>query len=320
MTGVAVVGTHVRRLDDPGANLEESVFHAARATLAAAGRTIDDVDAVVISCVDQVDGRVIEGMVTSGAAGGVGRDLTVTPSASEHALVLAYLRLLAGLGRTVLALAWCKPSEGVDPGHAEVVSAEPFLLRPLGMNLAVAAGLQANAYLARHGGDPAGAAELPGTADVVCGAVLTTDPGDRPAAWMRGVGWASDRYELGERDLSRLAALEIAAGTAYAAAGVTDPPTQIDVAEVQRLSRVGLYAACEALGLSPPGHGFESAGGPVVNPTGEDLADAAPAAGFVRLARAAAHAMATPGSTAVGAALHGFAGQGAAVMVFGGRS
>ncbi|HEY0638130.1 MAG TPA: hypothetical protein VGD67_10825 [Pseudonocardiaceae bacterium] len=322
---VAVVGTHVSYLDDPDRNLEEVLFEASNATLAAAGITMDDVDAIVVSCTDQVDGRVIEGMVAAGPTGGVGRDLTITPSASEHAFVLGYLRLLAGLGSTglgstVLTMSWSKPSEGVDPRHAELVMAEPFLLRPLGMNLAIAAGLQASAYQAAHGGVagpdapaagvvawPLTRADLPGSADVVAGAVLTTEPGDRPATWIRGAGWASDRYELGERDLTRLAALGTAADTAYRAAGITDPAAAVDHAEVQRLSRVGLLAAYRELGLPPP------------DPEPEPLPEGVPAAGFVRLARAAAHGIAHPGTTTVGAALHGFAGQGAAVVVFGGR-
>jgi acetyl-CoA C-acetyltransferase len=130
-------------------SLEEMIFEVAQSALRDAKLSIEDVDTVVISANDQRDGRVISSMVTAGAVGAVGRDLTTIPSAGEHAFIYAYLRLRAGLSRVVLALAWSKPSEGVDPAHAELVSAEPFYLRPIGMNDTIAAALHAAAYRRR---------------------------------------------------------------------------------------------------------------------------------------------------------------------------
>src|SRR6185312_5459199 len=126
-------------------SLEEMIFDGAQRTVADAGLTLDDVDAVVVSGTDQVDGRVISVMVTSGAAAGVGRDLTMIASSGEHALIYGYLRLLAGQGRNVLVLGWGKPSESIAPDHAQLVAAEPFILRPTGMNDTVDAALQASA-------------------------------------------------------------------------------------------------------------------------------------------------------------------------------
>src|SRR5918997_2027157 len=148
---VAVVGAHhtplAYRVDDR--SLEELVFAAASGALADAGLTRDDIDGVVLATADQMSGRVIESMVVNGAAGGVGQDVTTLASAGEHALVYGYLRLRAGLGRRLLVVAWSKASESVDPRHAERVAAEPFLLRPLGVDAGIAAGLQASAYAAR---------------------------------------------------------------------------------------------------------------------------------------------------------------------------
>jgi acetyl-CoA C-acetyltransferase len=362
---IAVIGayhTPIRRVVDDQ-SLEEMIFDAARATLADAALTWSDIDAIVIATSDQYQGRVIESMVTAGAAGAVGKDLTTVASAGEHAFVYAYLRLLAGQGKRVLALTWGKPSESVDPWHAELVEAEPFYLRRLGMNHAIAAALQANAYRERFGLQdgaveavlahraeastranammapssspeqdrliawPLRTADLPHQCDVAAGMVLATAasvPDGHPAAWIDGVGWMTDRYELGERDLSGFAAL---AGAAKRAMRGFSDGSFPDVVEVQEISSIGSFAACEALGLCPLGEGAKSATGakPVVNPSGGNLpAHPGNAAGFLRLLSAAqqvrgraadVQVMPYP-ATAVGATLHGFAGQGATVAAF----
>lgn len=360
---VALVGgyhtTVARRVTDR--SLEEMIFEAATGALLDAGLGIDDIDGIVLTTSDQASGRVIESMVTNGAAGGVGRDVTTLASAGEHALVYAYLRLLAQQGHRLLVVAWSKESESLDPQHAQRVAAEPFLLRPLGMDLSVAAGLQASAYAARHGIDadavsalrdqrwqtaskvhgdavsqdaavpgdyvawPLTSGDLPQVVDVACAAVLAVEDAvsqNQDPAWVTGVGWSTDRYNLGERDLSRFEALASAASQAFDGRPTPDQA----VFEVQEISTVGAFAAYEALGLSLEGHGSEVVGrGVSVNPSGGNLpANPGNAAGFLRLLNAAQQVRGRAGAAqveprprqGVGATLHGFAGQGAAVMVF----
>lgn len=357
---VAVIGVHhtpVRR-DVVDQSLEEMVFAAARGALADAGLTIEDIDAVVLSTADQVGGRVIESMVTTGAAGGSGRDVTTVASSGEHAFAYAYVRLRAGQGRRVLVVVWSKESESVDPAHADRLGAEPFILRRLGMSSVAAAGLQASAYVGRHGHDPAAVAavraarseaaarvhgvtdgragehpvawplsdlDLPRGADMACAAVLAhadVVTADQTPAWITGVGWITERYDLGERDLTRFAALEEAARMAL---GGTGSAADADVVEVQEISSIGGFAACEALGLAPAGRGCDAAVGPSVNPSGGSLpVDPGNATGVLRFLAAAQQVRGRAGAaqleprprTAVGAALHGFAGQGAAVVAF----
>lgn len=362
---VAVIGAHhtplLEEVNDE--SLEEMIFAAAKGALSDATVGIEDIDAVVLATSDQVHGRVIESMVTSGAAGGVGRDVTTMASAGEHALVYGYLRLLAGQSTRVLVLAWGKPSESVTPEQAELVSAEPFLLRPVGMNLAVAAALQANTYRCRYGVPdwapravraardaahaaaygasidgagqrgglvawPLGVNDLPRPCDAAVGIVLARSEAATDAlapAWIRGAGWSSDRYDLGSRDLSRFEALEQAGRRAV---GTTMAVDDIDVLEVQEISTVGAFAAAEALGLAGPGLGatLTAGGWPPVNPSGGNLpADPGNASGLIRLACAANQARGRAGraqieprpALAMGAALHGFAGQAATVMLFG---
>src|SRR5690606_35595100 len=124
--------------------LEEMVFAASTEVLARAKVTRDEVGSIVISANDQTDGRVISCMVGAGPAGGVHHDVMMIAASGEHALIYAYLRLLAGEGSTVLVVGWAKPSESVHPDHAELVSAEPYVLRNIGMNQTIAAALQAS--------------------------------------------------------------------------------------------------------------------------------------------------------------------------------
>jgi acetyl-CoA C-acetyltransferase len=356
---IAAVGAHhtpyQRNVETQ--SLEELVFAAARGALADAGLTIGDIDAVVLSTTDQVEGRVIESMVVNGAAGGVGRDVTTMASSGEDAFAYAYLSLLAGQAERVLVAVWSKESEGLNPAHADWLCAEPFLLRRLGMSSVAAAGLQASAYAARHGLDQAaisalretrsaaataegavvdGSAtgrpvawpltdlDLPRPCDMACAAVLTTagriTPGQRPA-WIRGAGWATAQYDLSERDLSGFAALTAAARMALAGGQATD----FDVVEIQEISTVGAFGAAEALGLAPPGSGAAAALAPGVNPSGGNLfADPGNATGFLRIVQAAQQVRGAAGPVqvqprprrALAAALHGFAGQGAAVVAF----
>jgi hypothetical protein len=360
--GVAVVGcyhTAIRR-DVRDRSLEEMIFEAAQGALADAEITIDAIDGVILSTADQASGRVIESMVTSGAAGGVGRDVTTLASAGEHALVYAYMRLLAGQGQRLLVLSWSKTSESRGLKDVQRMSAEPFLLRPLGLDVTVAAGFQASAYQARFGLDadtvtkvrerryaaasaaygriapkpadlvawPLTAADLPQMADVACAMVVTAAPavGERDTpAWIRGVGWSTDRYELAERDLTRFVALESAARRAGVAALDADA-----VVEVDEISVIGGFAACESLGLCSPGQGGEFAAGDGtaslrVNRSGGSLpVNAGNASGFLRFLCAAQQVRGRAGGMqvdpwprhAIGAALHGFAGQGAAVVTF----
>lgn len=203
---VLTAGHHsaAERVDDR--SLEELIFAATSAAIAKAGLTPDQIDAVVISGNDQTDGRIISCMVSTGAAAGVGKNVTTVASAPEHAFTYAVMRLLAGQGSNVLVVGWSKPSESVHPEHAELVSADPFYVRPIGMNRQIAAALQASV-----GAGPAEAGtgylawplEAGSThSDGVCAVVLEArERGDRrPGAVVRGMGWAMDRYELGDRD------------------------------------------------------------------------------------------------------------------------
>lgn len=343
-------------------SLEEMVFEAARGALEDANLNIDEIDSVILSTTDQVEGRIIESMVTNGAAGGVGRDVTTLASAGEHAFIYGYLRLLADQGKRVLVVVWSKESESLDPVHADMLGAEPFLLRPLGMSSSIAAGLQASAYASRYGINadavrvvrtsrsgvaervhgleldeqldaslkawPLTKADLPRSCDVATAVVMVLGEEvtqEQSPAWIKGVGWSMDRYDLGERDLSQFSALQAAARMAL---GVQNNPSELDVVEAQEISSVASFAVCEALGLAALGEGSTVSAdrnGPKLNPSGGNLpANPGNATGFLRFVNAAQQVRGKAGNaqveprpkSALGAGVHGFAGQGAAVMIF----
>lgn len=314
---VAVVATHTvsaRSVDD--SSLEEMTFAASSTALAEAGLTAAAVDGVVIYGQDQMNGRVISCMVAAGPVGGVDRDVTMIASSGEHAMIHGYLRLLAGQGDSVLVVAWGKPSEGVHPEHAELVEAEPYLLRRLGMNHAVAAALQASRLHHRPRSEPTVAwplsrEELPAEYDAVHAVVLRRegrfDAGSE-VAWIRGIGWATDVYDLGARDLAEVAAVD---GVVHQLAGQGAPlPSVWDRAEIAAPSEPAVSAIAARLGLRQDcavNEGRPTAALPTSSLT----------AGFARMVAAAEAAGAHPGSVAGGVGMQGFAGQGAAAMVFG---
>lgn len=311
---VAARSVAAPRVDEQ--SLEEMTFAASSDALADAGLSASSVGSVVLYGQDQVNGRVISCMVASGPSGGVDRDVTMIASSGEHALVYAYLRLMAGQGDSVLVVAWGKPSEAVHPEHAELVAAEPYLLRRLGMNNAVAAALQASRLGHRPQGDgtvawPLGRDDLPQDHDAVHAAVLrregTFDAGSE-IAWIRGVGWAMDVYDLGARDLAAFSALD--GVVAQLADRGAPAPGEWAHAEIAAPSEPAVAAVVSRLRLRTDC---------VINEGGStaSLPTSQLTAGFVRMLNAAEAAGANPGSVAAGIGMQGFAGQGAAAMVFG---
>jgi acetyl-CoA acetyltransferase len=167
---------------------------------------------------------------------------------------------------------------------------------------------------------PVRALEMAPPADGVCAMVITTaerarNLRQRPV-YLRGMGWATDSYYLGQRDLTRFAALEVASRRAYAMAGITDPAAAFDLAEVYDSTAWHQLLACEALGFCGPGEsgGFLASRRLPVNPSGGCLS-AFPvfSAGLHRLAEACLQVSGRAGEHQVpGARLalaHGAAGQ-----------
>jgi acetyl-CoA C-acetyltransferase len=117
---------------------------------------------------------------------------------------------------------------------------------------------------------------------------------DRPV-WIQGVGSCQDSY-IRDRNLRKLDSLRTAATTAYKMAGIKDPSTEMDVAEVSEKFAHEELMIYEALGLCREGEGKKliengttGKGGKIpVNPSGGALgADPVCATGLVRVIEAA---------------------------------
>jgi len=354
-------------------NLEELIFEAASGALADARLAWRELDAVVIGASDLVDGRVISSMVTAGPAGSYMKDLLAVASSAEHAFVLAYLRLAAGVGDTALVAGWSKCSEAPIP-QVEQLSLDPFYRRHVGMDGLVAAALQAAAYRDRYrvledaaarvvvknrangtrnphaerrqrvtADDvlasplvawPLKALETPPLSDGACALVLARGERAgalrRPAAWVRGLGWASDTYWREPEDLVNSRALAAAAERAYRMAGVQAPRREIGVAEVYDVTPYHELMAYEGLGFCGPGEGarFVGDGQVSVNPSGGLLcANPFFASGLVRVAEAVLQVTGRAGGhqvegarRAVAHGASGLAGQAHTVVVLEGEA
>ncbi|MFO8056464.1 MAG: thiolase family protein [bacterium] len=135
--------------------------------------------------------------------------------------------------------------------------------------------------------------------DGCCALVLATEEKARQICdnpvWIEGVGFYNDAY-LRDRDLLKTRSLELAANKAYDMAGITDPLTQLDLAEVsERFSHEELMIY-DSLGLCREGGGrnmiekgiTDISGEFPVNPSGGALgADPVCATGLIRMVEAA---------------------------------
>jgi hypothetical protein len=153
--------------------------------------------------------------------------------------------------------------------------------------------------------------DLPGEHDGVHAAVLrrqgTFDAGSE-VAWISGIGWAMDVYDLGARDLAGWSALD--GVVAQLATQGAPSPARWDHAEIAAPSEPAVAVVAAKLGLRPEC---------VINEGGStaSLPTSQLTAGFVRMLNAAQAAGSAPGTVAAGIGMQGFAGQGAAAMVFG---
>jgi acetyl-CoA C-acetyltransferase len=118
----------------------------------------------------------------------------------------------------------------------------------------------------------------------------------RDVAWIRGMGWATEPGFIGDRDLSKAPSLDAACAQAYRAAGVKNPKTAFDVAEVADGTPYQELLAYEGLRLCARdgwgefvASGATARGGKLpVNPSGGALSfNPIFCAGLIRIAEAA---------------------------------
>lgn len=154
----------------------------------------------------------------------------------------------------------------------------------------------------------------------------------RDPIWIKGIGWSTDSYYLGQRDLGYNMSLERAARQAFRQAGVRDVK-QIDVFELEDQSGYHELLAYEALGLCDRGRAHELVGSGAtdvdgrhpVNPSGgATCSNPFFCTGLVRVAEAylqvsgRANGYQVPNvRTALAQGTNGFANQGSSVIILG---
>ncbi len=109
---------------------------------------------------------------------------------------------------------------------------------------------------------------------------------DKPV-WITGVGHFNDTYYLGDRDLSSCSSMEKAAEKAYKIAGINDPKSEINVAELFGHTACEDLILAEAAGLADKGKGLSLIDSGKLNPSGGTMAGYTPSAnGLTRLVEA----------------------------------
>lgn len=130
--------------------LEEMAYWTAHAALNDAQIDHRDVDHVTLAASDEIDARGISSMLMAAPSGAYLKDEMRVTDSGLTALHLGAMRAAAGDLQLGLVVSWNQSSVGPleDIGR---MRAEPFFLRPIGLNFAIADGLFAEA-MAQHRG------------------------------------------------------------------------------------------------------------------------------------------------------------------------
>lgn len=137
--------------------LEEYVQRTSRTALDEARVARSDLDHVTLAACDELDGKSITSMLMAAPAGAYLRDEMRVTDSGLAGLHLGAMRIAAGDLHLGLVVSWNQTSVGPIEDIARI-RAEPFYLRPIGMNISIADGLFANAVSHCMGFDAAAAA------------------------------------------------------------------------------------------------------------------------------------------------------------------
>jgi len=130
--------------------LEEMAWQTARAALDDAGVERRDLDHVTLGGSDEIDARGISSMLLAAPSGAYLKDEMRVTDSGLAALHLGALRAASGDLQLGLVVSWSQSSV-VPLEDIARMRAEPFYLRPVGLNFAIAEGLFAAALAERRG-------------------------------------------------------------------------------------------------------------------------------------------------------------------------
>lgn len=131
-------------------SIEDLVFSTVKKALRQTGLTIEEIDTIVQAGDDILDGIAINHVYTVEPAGSYLKEESKVERDGAWAVHYALARLLSGKFETAMVVAFSKGSQlGLSPFSG--MSADPFYLRPLGVDSDTIAGLQASYLLQRSG-------------------------------------------------------------------------------------------------------------------------------------------------------------------------
>lgn len=248
-------------------SIPEMVLTAVEAALESSGLGFADIDAVVTASVDLFDGLTASNIAVTEVVGAVMKPETRIAADGLCAAIHAACQINAGAYDTVLVVAHAKASIA-DYQRLTQWALDPVFLQPLGLDFLTCAGLQAAAIaagseraierwaeIAAHrrscsalGLSPsitvrevlespllatplrAGMCAPMGDGASAC-ILQRTDAGSVSEIRITGIGHDLAPNALGDRDLTKSAGLARACSRAYAMSGITDPATELDLAE-----------------------------------------------------------------------------------------
>ena len=133
----------------PGAQHIDLISAAVQQALEGSGLRMEDVDFIIDSGSDVLDGRSISNCGFLGAMGAHHKEESRVEDDGLWAALYGVNKIASGSAEVGLIIAYAKPSEAdVQQFHATV--ADPFCQRPVGLDETTANGLIAQAYLQRH--------------------------------------------------------------------------------------------------------------------------------------------------------------------------
>ena len=131
-------------------SLNDMIFETTRLALKDTGISQSDVDTVVMSEYDQVDGRIIGAMSAALPAHCYDKDEIRVEDDGTAALALAYMRCLSGYFDTAVVVSWGMCSQ-TNLDVITKLNFDPFFHRPIGLNWITANAVQASSYMNKYG-------------------------------------------------------------------------------------------------------------------------------------------------------------------------
>ncbi len=161
MEEVAVVGwAQTRHERARNRETHQSIIHdVVTRALQSCSMTIRDIDVVIDAGSDFLDGRAMSNCLTVDAMGAHFKEESKVAGDGLLAAIYAYIRVASGLFSSALVVAYGKSSEGSVREQTRAM-AEPFYLRPLGLDALAAGALQARAYADHYSVDPEAPAKV----------------------------------------------------------------------------------------------------------------------------------------------------------------